>query len=132
MMLESVQHKFLRTFMYRCNRPMHFFNHDYTFALQLADIQTIFTRHSICDLTFLYSIINKFVFCNNLYDKIIPLNRNYSLRFPSLFVSEHYKTNFYYPNTIQRIIRLANTSMVDSDLLVSPFFSFKRTIITLF
>ena len=127
--IERIQHKFLRNFMYRCKQPMHAFNHDYTEALQRAELQTLCARRTRNDLLFLYSIYNGFILCDSLRDKFLPPPvRPYALRNPILFATDFYRTNFFQSNIVQRLIRLANVLIVNVDLLSLSTYAFKKFI----
>ena len=130
--LESVQHKFLRIFRFRSNRQMHAFDHDYTRALACAGIQTLATRRSVNDFIFLYSIMRRTILCDDLYTKFRPPEQFYSLRYPSIFVCECYRTSFSLSNPVQHIIRSANTLLRDANVFELSLYMFKKLIFAIF
>ena len=110
--LETIQHKFLRRFMYKSNLPLHPFNHDYTHALLVSELVPLNHRRILNDLLFLFNIINKNINVTALTNQVQFFVPARSTRNPPLFRLSYYRTDCRFSNSIERIRQLANIAPI--------------------
>ena len=62
-MLEKVQHKFLRFCSYKLKNPVSIFDHDYSTILNTVNLETLSARRRISDHFFVFNLINNHIDC---------------------------------------------------------------------
>ena len=107
-LIERIQHRFLRRLSYFTTNPMSFNDHSYTWIMQEFKILTLSDRRVLLDMVLLYKLINGYIDCPELLSLIrlhVPAR---SLRHNMLFHEEIHRTSYGRSKPLNRLCIEAN------------------------
>lgn len=129
LLIERVQHKFLRFAAFRLGRPMGPLDHDYTAISLLLNMQSLECRRCMADLVFLYSILNNLFDVPALSSLIVFRPEGRVTRTPEIFVIPHYRANYGFHSWLTRILRLGNRYAGELTLFGGSLSRFRSSLI---
>ena len=131
MLLERVQHKFLRFAAFKTGCPMSYSNHDYTQIMDRLKIDSLHKRRLVADLTFLFKILNGHICCPEILSKLCLNAPERTLRSFPLFKPALLTTSVGHADPINRISNLANKHSSELNFFnnaLAPFLTAVRKI----
>jgi len=129
LLLERIQHRFLRNISFKLGKRMKFTDHNYDYLLADLNLMTLANRRILLGLSLLHKLLSGAIDCPELLEGIylhVPLR---SLRFKTLFHVELHRTSYGANKPLNRLSSLANDFSDRVDFFYTSFSSF-RTIIS--
>ena len=127
LMLERVQHKFLRAANYSFS--MSFDDHDYAPILSRLSMDTLKHRRTALDLIFLRNLLHDEVNCPELLGLVGFNAQARSLRYKELFQTRHFRTNLAKTDPMYRVCNTANPLALNADIFSDSLGTFKSRVI---
>ena len=107
--LESAQHRFVRSFLYRFSTPMDWTDHVFQPRLAELRLPTISSRHTSLGNSFVFNTLNGRVNSQPIIDMFKPRHVSYSLRNPHLLeLDPNYNANYLVYSAKYRLSRSWN------------------------
>ena len=107
--LNSVIRKFLRYASYKDNKPMPYWDHDYSLISKKCNLNRIESLHEYKDICFVSDYIRGNIKSETLDRNLIERNLTYNLRHPRQFMESTHRNNFVFFAPIYRMVRGWNT-----------------------
>jgi len=128
LLLERIQHRFLRNICFKLGKPMKFTDHNYDQLYADMNLMTLANRRILLGLSWLHRLLSGAIDCPELLERIrlhVPVR---SLRFNTLFHVEH-RTSYGANKPLNRLCSLANDFSDRVDFFYTSLSSL-RTIIS--
>ena len=126
--IEKVQHKYLRTAMFKNDTPMARTSHNYDAAENLCQIQTLRVRRVAADLKFLNCIISGKINDADIVSSIGLRTSRHATRFSQVFHTPFGRTQYAVNDTFIRICDEANKICRSIDFFETNSITFKNAL----
>jgi len=128
LLLERIQHRFLRSLSFKLNKPMKFTDHNYDHLLVDLNLMTLANRRILLGLSLLHKLLSGAIDCPELLEGIrlhVPVR---SLRFNTLFYIEQHRTSYGANKPLNRLCSQANDFSDCVDFFFTNLSSFRAII----
>lgn len=129
LMIERVQHRFIRRISFLVGEPMKYSDHSYGDLQGRLGLVSLQNRREILDLTFLFRLIGGQIYCAELLAKVKLHIPSRPLRNKQLFHEEYHRTSYGRHKPLNRICIQANKSVDLVDFFHGSIDSFKRSLL---
>ncbi|KAL1448212.1 hypothetical protein WDU94_000011 [Cyamophila willieti] len=119
-LIESVQHRFLRSLAFKQGKSMSITDHDYDEIMKKNKIPTLQHRRDINDIFFVYKVLNNLTFLPELLEDFTFRVNSRNTRNKTLFIEKTSRTKYSQYKPFNRLVRLLNQASL-LDETIDPF-----------
>lgn len=127
-LIERIQHRFLRRVSFITDNPMRSSDHSYDVMLNNLRLITLANRRTFLDLLFLFKLNNGRIICSELLECVGLRAPARPLRNGVIFNVEFHRTSYGRYKPLNRVCLLANEFSDRVDFFQSSLCTFRRTL----